>query len=291
MAEGRCGGGGSQDLTNTIELEGLNSSTGIVTNLLGKTRELIELTTNDGDCTIRILAGTGLHDRYGVPLTSMSITPLTTYPDPPPETTVVFGYEFQPAGARFTPKLRITFKYDLSLLPEDTDPTILKIGYWNGSNWDIMTGTVDTKAGTITFETNHFSAYAILYPGVIKPAVTTTPTTPAVTTTQAETTTTTTAPVITTTATLPPETQTTPEVITTVITKPATPTRPTTQIVAQTPETTVVSSSTASSKATDDKTKLVLIYGLAVAILVGGAALIIILRLRKKPGQGSGDNT
>lgn len=64
-------------------------------------------------------------------------------------------------------------KYASNEFPADTDLNKLQVAYWNGSTWDIVDGTVDTSARTITFSTNHFSVFGVLYPGIIAPIITT----------------------------------------------------------------------------------------------------------------------
>jgi len=166
-------GGGLQDLTIAMAVTGLTPSLDIKLNLLGKTRELNEMTFSDGWGTIQILAGTALLDRFGEPLTSFSVQKVATPPLSPDGKTVLSAYDFKPDGARFSPPIKITFKYNLTVWPPDTDPAKLQVGYWNGSTWDIKEGTIDTKMGTISFTADHFSMYSITYPGIINRVITT----------------------------------------------------------------------------------------------------------------------
>jgi hypothetical protein len=94
------------------------------------------------------------------------------------------------------------------------DPADLKIGRWNGVDWEIIKDVIiDTEANTVSVQIWHFSDYALISPPYIPPTtailpVPTTTSRPASTTTQAPTVTpiptpTLTKPVPTTTAIIP----------------------------------------------------------------------------------------
>lgn len=62
---------------------------------------------------------------------------------------------------RLLDKTTVTFKYDKSLIPVDTDESAMRVAYYNGEQWDyIKPIAVDMEAGTMTFETYHFSLLA-----------------------------------------------------------------------------------------------------------------------------------
>ena len=62
---------------------------------------------------------------------------------------------------RLAEKTAITFKFDKNLIPEDTDESQLRVGYYNGGVWDyIKPVDIDMGLGTMTFETYHFSLLA-----------------------------------------------------------------------------------------------------------------------------------
>lgn len=62
---------------------------------------------------------------------------------------------------RLLNKTAVTFKFDKGLLPEKTDASMLRVAYYNGQQWDyIKPVAVDMNAGTMTFETYHFSLLA-----------------------------------------------------------------------------------------------------------------------------------
>lgn len=59
---------------------------------------------------------------------------------------------------RLMNKTTVTFKYDKNLIPEDTDESAMRVAYYNGEKWDYIKPTaVDMDAGTMTFDTYHFS--------------------------------------------------------------------------------------------------------------------------------------
>lgn len=59
---------------------------------------------------------------------------------------------------RLAEKTTVTFKFDKNLIPEDADESQLRIGYYNGEEWDYIKPTViDMEQSTMTFDTYHFS--------------------------------------------------------------------------------------------------------------------------------------
>jgi hypothetical protein len=116
--------------------------------------------------TIKVLAGTELLDRFSKPLTSFSVQKVTSLPQSPDGKTIISAYEFGPAGARFNPYITIKLKYDSSVLPFNANPENLQVAFWNGTEWEFLNTTMNKVAGTLSFNTNHFSLYAIVYPEV-----------------------------------------------------------------------------------------------------------------------------
>jgi hypothetical protein len=159
--------GGSESQTIPVTLTGLNSPTDVQLNLLGQTSGLLQLHTNDGIGTIEISAGTYLLDNFDKPLTGLSISKADVLPEAPDGKTLLFGYEFGPDGASFSPDIAITIKYERQILPADSEPANLQVAYWNGSTWEIIAAAVNVDTDTIVFSTSHFTIFAILYPGKI----------------------------------------------------------------------------------------------------------------------------
>lgn len=63
-------------------------------------------------------------------------------------------------GARLNEKATITFAFDPTALGEEPDTSFLRVVYFNGDVWDYIKPTaVDIAAGTMTFDTYHFSFF------------------------------------------------------------------------------------------------------------------------------------
>jgi len=55
----------------------------------------------------------------------------------------------------------VTFQFDKSLMTDEVDESQLRIGYYNGEDWEyIKPTTIDMDAGTMTLSTYHFSLFA-----------------------------------------------------------------------------------------------------------------------------------
>jgi len=61
---------------------------------------------------------------------------------------------------RFDEPAIITMAFDKSQIPQDADESFLRIGYYNGEQWEyIKPNSIDMDIGTMTFQTYHFSTY------------------------------------------------------------------------------------------------------------------------------------
>ncbi len=62
---------------------------------------------------------------------------------------------------RLLEEATVTFQFDKALIPEEADESFLRIGYYNGEQWEyIKPDSVDMEAGTMTFDTYHFSLFS-----------------------------------------------------------------------------------------------------------------------------------
>lgn len=71
-------------------------------------------------------------------------------------------YDFGPTGATFVPPLIMTLKYDPARLPPGMTESTLYIAFWDGTQWQKLTTTVNTTAKTVTARVPHFTDFAIL---------------------------------------------------------------------------------------------------------------------------------
>jgi hypothetical protein len=131
-----------------------------------------QIATTDGKVSFNVAAGTQMLDAEGQPLTEILASIPSSVPPPPPQGSIVAFYDFSPSGATFTPPMTLTLKYDPSTLLPGVSQDTLDIAYWDGSQWQKLTSTVDTVAHTVTALVPHFTDF-----GVIGQVVTTSTTT------------------------------------------------------------------------------------------------------------------
>ncbi len=128
----------------------------------GNTTTEISLTSTDGQVIAIIPAGTRVLDAQGNPLTSIEIVVLHTPPPPPGYSLVGPAYDCLPDGATFEPAFALTFTYDPANIPAGVDEGDLVMAYYDGTDWVMLTTTVDATANTVTASVAHFTAFAIL---------------------------------------------------------------------------------------------------------------------------------
>jgi hypothetical protein len=73
-------------------------------------------------------------------------------------------FDLGTSGAVFNPPIKIVFAYSPDNLPEGVLPEDLVVGYFNPdkNQWVELKSELDTKAGTVTAYTDHFSLYGLL---------------------------------------------------------------------------------------------------------------------------------
>jgi len=131
-------------------------------------------TSEDGDLTATIPAGTIALDKYGDPLTRLSVSEEDSPPPPPEEASIIgLAYDFRPNGATFRPPITLKYSYDPVDIPEGVGEEDLVIAYYDedGDEWVELECTVNTAANTITASVSHFTAFAIIaQPEELEPA-------------------------------------------------------------------------------------------------------------------------
>jgi hypothetical protein len=160
---GGGGGGGGEVPPGTTDI------TGIVTTA-GSFIEDVNASSEDQQCSMFIPQGTvGLTEDLE-PITYLSITPMSTIPDPPADTGIIgIPYDFGPSGATFDPPITITFKFDPTQLPPNTDINDLKIAIYTQNpdtgemEWTVLSNIqINTETNTISGDASHFTAFAVL---------------------------------------------------------------------------------------------------------------------------------
>ena len=134
--------------------------------------------SSDSNAAVSIDAGTTALTSASLPLSTITVTPLTTLPAPPAGSNIIgIGYEFGPNGATFSTPVHITIKYDPADIPAGISETNLVLAFYNTATnqWDTISGgVVDAVAHTITVPVSHFTLFSVM-----SPKTTTTTTKPA----------------------------------------------------------------------------------------------------------------
>jgi hypothetical protein len=143
----------------------------------GRFLEDVIASSHDNKCSVFIPEGTIGLDADLKPITQLSIVPMTDPPDPPADNNIIgIPYDFGPTGATFDPPITVTFKFDPSEFPPNTDINDLKIAIYTPNpetgemEWTVLTNIqIDPETGTISGEASHFTAFAIIAP-IVYPA-------------------------------------------------------------------------------------------------------------------------
>jgi hypothetical protein len=173
---GGGGGGGSPTLTLALaEAAGVTSSN-IIIDSTGTALTGGQITTLDGKLSITVNTGTQLLDIAGQPLTSLTVS-IPSSPVPPLlPVVIILAYDIGPGGATFTPPITLTMNYNPATLPAGVVESTLYIAYWDGSAWQALPSTVDTRVKTVTASLAHFTIFALMGQVISAPTPTPVPT-------------------------------------------------------------------------------------------------------------------
>ena len=135
--------------------------------------ETVTPASPDENLAIYIAGGTCCRNKYGDPLSSLTVTGAES-PPPPPENRNIIGlaYSFKPSGSTFSPPIMLTLKYDPDALPEGVAEEDLVLAYYDeqAGEWVELECTVDTENNTITASISHFTTFALMAPAVPPPS-------------------------------------------------------------------------------------------------------------------------
>ncbi len=148
----------------------------------GEILATIEATSQDGMLTMTIPKGTIALDKYGNPLSSLTVDVDPSPPDPPEDAYIIgLAYDFGPAGATFDPPITLEYTYDPDDIPEGVAEEDLVIAYYDedAGKWVELDCVVDTENNTITASVPHFTTFAIIAPAPAPPVVAPPPVAPA----------------------------------------------------------------------------------------------------------------
>jgi hypothetical protein len=173
---GKTGGGGGSGGV-TIKTLTLGGSAGIIDSPIRIDSQGIalnggQISTTDEILTLKVKAGTQLLDNAGQPLSLMRATIPASSPSPPALSIIVLVYDLGPSGATFTPPITLMMNYQSRSLPQGVPESTLYVAYWDGSAWQAMQSTVDTRAKNVSAWLSHLTLFALIG----KPELTATPT-------------------------------------------------------------------------------------------------------------------
>jgi predicted nucleotidyltransferase len=145
----------------------------------GNVNSSVILTSDGGDITLKIDAGTKMRNSEGKPLEKLIVS---RNPSPPGANNgyeVLRAFELGLEGFDFSPYLTMIINYKL-VTSQDFDEKELKICYWSMSQWEDLDAKLDSQAGTATISVSHFNTYALIgkvyTPPTPTPTLTPTPT-------------------------------------------------------------------------------------------------------------------
>jgi hypothetical protein len=261
------GGGGGGPTIYPVTTSGFASGASLRVDDTGYLQGAAQLKTVDGKVTLDLADRTRMLTAGNNALTSFSVSAVASPPAVLSGNALVLAYNFGPEGAKFNPGIKLTMKYDPAALPTGVAEKDLYIAYYDGSQWQILTSTVDTTNKTVSATLTHFSQYALI--GKVTPPAATTPavTTPVVTT-----------PAVTTPAVTTPAV-TTPAVTTPAVTTPAVTTPAATTPAATTPAVTTPATTTPGGGKTQPLAWWLITIIVVVALII---VLVVILQIRRR---------
>jgi hypothetical protein len=181
VPSGGSGGGGGGASSGVAINNKMIYGFGSVINDTGFIFDNLDFVSFDDLADLHISYGTTVLAKSGQLFKTFTITNLNK-PDTVQNGTTLIGaeYDFEPAGATFSPNATLTVEYP-KVLPKNVTENMLTIAVWNDTTktYDPLNSVLDGKKHEITAGISHFARYAIV--AVAEP-VTTTPD-PVVTTT------------------------------------------------------------------------------------------------------------
>jgi hypothetical protein len=166
------GGGGGGNIN--VSLSGLNGALTITTD--GRAMQAAQLVSQDKNVSLSVPKLTKLLNARGNPLTSISVTKVSSPPAPPPERLILSSYDFRPNGATFSLELTLTMSYDPKTLPKGAFESELYIAYQDGSQWVALASSVNTIAHNVSAAITHYTNFAVMSKLAPTPAPAPTPT-------------------------------------------------------------------------------------------------------------------
>ncbi len=138
-------------------------STASVTGTVGG---LAGVQSPDGNAIAGVAAGTTARTRDGLPLTTITVTPMANPPAPPSGSNIIgIVYEFGPTGATFNPPITLTLRYDPNKIPSGVPETSLIMAFYdpNSGQWvPLANCVVNSGTHTVSALVSHFTTFAVI---------------------------------------------------------------------------------------------------------------------------------
>ena len=143
----------------TVQAGSIASVTGTVGGLAG-------VQSQDGNAIASVAAGTTARTRDGLPLTTITVTPMANPPAPPVGSNIVgIVYEFGPSEATFNPPITLTLRYDPNKIPSSVPETSLVMAFYNpiSGQWiPLANCVVNSGTHTVSAPVSHFTTFAVI---------------------------------------------------------------------------------------------------------------------------------
>jgi hypothetical protein len=121
--------------------------------------------SDDNQVIVNIDAGVIAHDKDGSALKSITILPVDSPRDAPPDYQIIsLVYECTPKGATFFPAIGLTLYFDPAALPDNIQPDDLSIALYNPntSTWELLASALNAANSSVAADIEHFSIYTII---------------------------------------------------------------------------------------------------------------------------------
>ncbi len=134
-----------------------------VVNSSGIVQNSVTLTLSDQNGKVTVPKDTKMLNFNGHAQTTFGYNSPDIVPQPPADRMVLKAFSFGPSKTTFDPPITMTMKYDPTAVSKGISLNDIKIGSWDGSDWELFSATsANTNTGEVTFSVSHFSLFAIM---------------------------------------------------------------------------------------------------------------------------------
>jgi hypothetical protein len=123
----------------------------------------IVLTLSDQSGKVTFTKGTKMLNFNNHALTNISYDLAGIAPQPPADREVLRSLIIGPVKATFDPAITMVLKYDLASLQPGVDVNNIRVGSWDGNNWDLLNPiSVNNTTGEVTVKVNHSALLSVM---------------------------------------------------------------------------------------------------------------------------------